>query len=194
MKKLIFSAALVLSLGLAACGDIEESSNGVEKESKIKTEESEKYEVTPVEDVEIDMSYANNTSIPLNDRLQKIATDLFGATTVQGTERNITVDSMGDAFFLKLMIDDGVTLNNTLEIAQRNTIDILEVLQRVEDWQMITINWQGNFKDSTGKSSIGSALAVGITKEDLEKIDFENFNPNDLKKVATNYGTHNDFK
>lgn len=155
---------------------------------------TENQEGPKVETPAINMANANDTSIPLNDRIQKIATDLFGATTVQGTERNITVDSMGDAFFLKLMVDDGVTQNNTLEIAQRNTVDILEVLQQVDEWQMITINWQGDFKDSTGNSSVGSALAVGMTKEDLEKVNFEDFKPADLKKVATNYGTHNDFK
>lgn len=184
MKKLLFSSMLVLSLGLAACGD-DETADKEEKQTE---------ETVPAEKVEIDMTYANDTSIPLGDRIKKISTDLFGDKTVQDTVRNITVDSMGDLYYLKLMIDDGVTKKNTLSLAQRNTVELLKVLQGIDDFQQININWQGNFKDASGNSNVGSAMTVMVDKDALSKVDFENFDASKLKEIAINYGTHNDFK
>ena len=185
MKKLIFSSAIILSLGLAACGDTEETSN---------KEETPSEESVPVEKVEIDMTYANDSSIPLGDRIKKVATDLFGDTTVQKTDRNITIENMGELYYLKMMIDDGVTKDNTLSYAQKNTVALLEVLQGVDDFQQININWQGNFKDNSGNSNVGSALTVMVKKENIENVNFEEFDASKLKEITVNYGVHNDFK
>ena len=184
MKKLLFSTALVLSLGLAACGDEETPNN----------EDTQTEEAAPAEKVEIDMTFANDSTIPFSERLEKIATDLFGDTTVQKTERNITVENMGDLYYLKMMIDDGVSKENTLSYAQKNTAALLEVLQGVDDFQQININWQGNFKDNSGNSNVGSALTVMVKKENIENVNFDEFDASKLKEIAVNYGVHNDFK
>lgn len=184
MKKLLFSTALVLSLGLAACGD-EETTN---------KEDTQPEESAPAEKVEIDMTYVNDSSIPFNERLEKIAADLFGNKTVQKTDRNITVENMGEMYYLKMMIDDGVTKDNTLSYAQKNTAALLEVLQGVDDFQQININWQGNFKDNSGNSNVGSALTVMVKKEDIANVNFDEFDSSNLKEIAVNYGVHNDFK
>lgn len=151
-------------------------------------------EIAPTKKVEIDMNYANDTTIPLGDRIKKIATDLYSDKTIQDSDRNIAVESMGDLYYLNLMIDDGVTMKNTLSLAQKNTVDLLKVLQNVEDFQQININWQGNFKDSSGNSNVGSAMAVMIKKEGIANVDFEGFNAKKLKDISVNYGTHNSFK
>ncbi|MEK4629745.1 hypothetical protein MKZ17_16165 [Solibacillus sp. FSL R7-0682] len=151
-------------------------------------------EIAPTKKVEIDMNYANDTTIPLGDRIKKIATDLYSDKTIQDSDRNIAVESMGDLYYLNLMIDDGVTMKNTLSLAQKNTVDLLKVLQNVEDFQQININWQGNFKDSSGNSNVGSAMTVMIKKEGIANVDFEGFNAKKLKDISVNYGTHNSFK
>lgn len=151
-------------------------------------------EIAPSNKAEIDMKYANDTSIPLGDRIKKIAMDLYSDKTIQDSDRNIAVESMGDLYYLKLMIDDGVTMKNTLSLAQKNTVNLLKVLQNVEDFQQININWQGNFKDSSGNSNVGSALTVMIKKEGIANVDFEGFDAKKLKDISVNYGTHNSFK
>lgn len=194
-KKLIFSAALILSLGLAACGEEKEKEEPQKEESQTPASaEVEKKSEEKENEIVIDMTIANDKNVPLEERIAKIATDLFGETTTDGSNRNITVDSMGDMYYLKMMIDDAVTKKNTLEYAQQNTVKLLRVLKDVEDMRDININWQANFKDASGNSNVGSAMTVLLKKSDIDKIDFSNFNASDLKEVASNYGTHKDFK
>lgn len=142
----------------------------------------------------INMVNANDTSLPLGERIKKIAEDLFGDTTVQGTERNITIDNIGELYYLNLMIDDGITKKNTLALAQRHTVELLKVLQSVDDFKQININWQGNFKDSIGNSNVGSAMNVMVKKENIKNVNFDEFDANKLKEIAVNYGVHNSFK
>lgn len=194
-KKLIFSAALVLSLGLAACGEEKAKDEPKKEETPVSAEAEKKSEDKEKDnEIVIDMTIANDKKVPLEERISKIATDLFGETTTDGSNRDITVESMGDMYYLKMMIDDAVTKKNTLEYAQHNTVKLLKVLKDVEDMGNININWQGNFKDASGNSNVGSVMTVLFKKSDIDKIDFTNFKDSDLKKVASNYGTHKDFK
>ncbi|MFS0878046.1 hypothetical protein [Solibacillus isronensis] len=162
--------------------------------SKPVTAEASELKKEDAKKVGIDMAYANDTSVPLEERIQKIATDLYGSTTSQKTDRNISVESMGDLVYLNLMIDDGITLDNTLWYAQYSTVELLKVLQQVEDFQEININWQGNFKDASGNSNVGSAVTAMFNKEGIEGVDFEAFDVSNLKNLSVNYGVHNDFK
>jgi len=129
------------------------------------------------------MAIANNKSIPLEERIAKIATDLFGTTTTDGSDRNITVESMGDSYYLKMMNDDAVTKENALDNAQRKTVELLKVLKDVEDLSNIQINWQANFNNTNP----GSAKTVLLKKKDFDKIDLANFKTSDLKEIATYY-------
>lgn len=197
---LIVALIVIGSIGNAIDGDDEKASD---KADKTKQEEVTKKEVSTEpekesekknDDVVVDMKAANDTTIPLEERIVKIATDLFGTTTTDGSDRNITVESMGDIYYLKMMIDDAITKKNTLNYAQQNTVVLLKVLKDVEDMRDININWQANFKDASGNSNVGSAMTVLLKKSDIDKIDFDKFKASNLKEVATNYGTHNDFK
>ncbi|MGC7930551.1 hypothetical protein ACP3VS_18195 [Lysinibacillus sp. VIII_CA] len=197
---LIVALIVIGSIGNAIDGDDEKASD---KADKTKQEEVTKKEVSTEpekesekknDDVVVDMKVANDTTIPLEERIVKIATDLFGTTTTDGSDRNITVENMGDIYYLKMMIDDAITKKNTLNYAQQNTVELLKVLKDVEDMRDININWQANFKDASGNSNVGSAMTVLLKKSDIDKIDFDKFKASNLKEVATNYGTHNDFK
>lgn len=180
MKKLLFSTALVLSLGLAACGD-EETTN----EEVTQTEEA-----APAEKIEIDMTYANDSSIPFNERLEKIATDLFGDKTVQKTDRNITVENMGEMYYLNMMFDDGVTDKGTVNLLNRHTSELFKVLQNVDGFETIQLTWQAN----TSGGELTRLLAVTAKKSEIDAIDFENLDVSKLKDHVTNYGLHNDLK
>lgn len=194
---LILVVIVIGAIGNAIEGDEKESSQK-EEAPKAETKKETSAEAGKKEEkdneVTIDMAAANDTNVPLEERIAKIATDLFGTKTTDGSDRNITVESMGDMYYLKMMIDDAVTKKNTLDYAQRNTVKLLEVLKDVEDMGNININWQANFKDASGNSSIGSAMTALFKKSDIDKIDFANFKASNIKDAASSYGTHNDFK
>lgn len=185
----------ISTIGLAGCGEDKAKEEPKKEETQTPASaEAEKKSDKKENEIVIDMTIANDKNTPLEERITKIATDLFGEKTADGSNRDITVESMGDMYYLKMMIDDAVTKKNTLDFAQNNTVKLLKVLKDVEDMGNININWQGNFKDASGNSNIGSVMTVMFKKSDIDKIDFTNFKDSDLKKVATNYGVHKDFK
>lgn len=203
MKKTLLSLSLLSALLLAACGSDTEEGNDtktnantekeeveVENNNNEETEKNKEKEEEQKITNEVDASIITDTSKPFNERLTELSTQLFGDKTTTGEPRNITVDSMGELYYVKLMIDDAITMDATLDRAQRQTIELLKYLQQVEDYEGININWQGNFDSG----NVGSAVTVMFKKEDLDKVDLEKLKPNQLEKVATNYGTHNSFK
>ena len=158
-----------------------------EEKAKEDTKTPAATETVKENEVVVDIAIANDKSIPLEERIAKIATDLFGTTTTDGSDRNITVESMGDIYYLKMMNDDAITKKKSLTYAQRNTVKLLKVLKDVEDMSDIRINWQANFKDAYGNINPGSAMTVLLKKSDFDKVDLANFKASDLKKIATYY-------
>lgn len=104
MKKLLYIGALSTLL-LAACSE-EKATEDTQTPAPIETVKEN--------EVVVDMAIANDKSIPLEERIAKIATDLFGTTTTDGSDRNITVESMGDIYYLKMMNDDAITKKKSL--------------------------------------------------------------------------------
>ncbi|KEK09313.1 hypothetical protein [Lysinibacillus sp. UBA5990] len=176
MKKLLYIGALSTLL-LAGCS---------EEKAKEDTSTSDHVETTENE-LAIDMTIANDKNIPLEERIAKIATDLFGTTTTDGSERNIIVEGMGDYYYLSMMNDDAITKKKAIDYAQQNTVELIRVLKGVEDLSNIRINWQANFKDAYGNINPGSAMTVLLKKGDFDKIDVANFKASDLKEIATYY-------
>ncbi len=170
---LIITFIVIGAIGTTMIGDDQKTS---EKELKEKNDT-----------IVIDMKAANDTSIPLEERIAKIATDLFGTTTTDGRDRDIRVESMGDTYYLKLMIDNSITKKKKLNDAQQNTVKLLKILKDVEDMGNIHINWQDHFKDDYGNPTTGSAITTVIKKTDMDKIDLANFQASDLKKIASYY-------
>lgn len=203
MKKLLLSLSLLSALVLAACGsdtedgkDTNTNANTENEEVEVKNDNNEEIETNKEKEEEekvtneVDVSIITDTSKPFNERLTELSTQLFGDETTTGEPRNITVDSMGDVYFVKLMIDDAITMNVTLDRAQRQTIELLRYVQQADDFEAINVNWQAKFDSG----EIGSVVTVMFNKDDLKNVDLEKLRPEELEKVATNYGTHDAFK
>lgn len=139
---------------------------------------------TTANELAIDMTIANDKSIPLEERIAKIATDIFWTTPTDGSDRNIIVESMGDYFYLSMMNDDAITKKKVIDYAQQKTVELIRVLKGVEDLSNIRINWQANFKDAYGNINPESAMTVLLKKGDFDQIDVANFNASDLKEVG----------
>lgn len=87
MKKLIFSAALVLSLGLAGCGD--DSTNGKSKDNGAKTEEEQKVLAKTTSDV---IKYFKDEGLELGES-SDLPNDEFGNIRKEG--KRILIPSLG---------------------------------------------------------------------------------------------------
>lgn len=155
--------------------------------SEVKNTETEG---SKAETAAIDMTYANDISIPFDERLEKIATDLFGDTTVQKTDRNITVENMGEMYYLKMMFDDAITDKGTVNLLNHQTSELFKVLQQVDGFETIQLTWQAN----TSGGELTRVLTVTAKKSEINEIDFENLDVSTLKDQVTNYGLHKDLK
>lgn len=164
-----------------------EETEVVEQPAEVKNTETEG---PKVETSAIDMTYANDSSVPFGERLEKISTDLFGDTTVQKTDRNITVENMGEMYYLKMMFDDAVTKKGTVNLLNRQTAELFKVLQQVDGFETIQLTWQGN----TSGGELTRVLTVTAKKSEIDAIDFENLDVSKLKDHVTNYGLHKDLK
>lgn len=186
MRKLILSATLLFSLGLAACGGDETET----PKEAVKVNESENKEEKVYSASTVDMTAAQDTSVPFADRLAQIALELFNDTTVDGKERDINVENMGEMYYLKMMFDDAVTDKGTVNLLNRQTAELFKVLQQVDDFETIQLTWQAN----TSGGELTRLLAVTAKKSEIDAIDFENLDVSKLKDHITNYGLHKDLK
>ncbi|MFD2658553.1 hypothetical protein [Gracilibacillus thailandensis] len=81
------------------------------------------------------------------------------------------------------------TLKNSILI---NMADIAEILKG-ENYNRIDIDFYTSLVDQYGNAEDGSVLRTAFTKEIMDKIDFENFNPENIPEVTVDYWEHDLF-
>lgn len=185
MKKPLYYLTFILSLNLVACGTADDTPVPDNSGTIHETEQNNDVEYSANK---VNMTVAQDTSIPFSDRLAKIANELYSDKTIDGKDRNITVDNIGDMYYLKMMFDDVLTKDGIVYKANLQMIELFKVLQQLDGYEAVSINWQGT-TDSGELVSIVTALAK---KSDIDAMDFESIDPADLKSYVTNYGLHKD--
>lgn len=192
MKKPFYVTALSALL-LAACGGEETKSPSPEVKEEVTTNENNTTENNEEKEYNVgtvNVAAAQDTNIPFADRLAKVALELYSDKTVDGKERNITVDSMGEMYYLNMMFDDAITKKGTVNTLNRQTVELFKVLQQVDDYETIQVTWQAN----TSNGELTRVLTVTAKKTEIDAIDFESFDASKLKEHVTNYGLHKDLK
>ena len=117
------------------------------------------------------------------DRVESYAKEVFGDDLTDfeyqsdSNHYNITTKTAG--------ISKKIDKNS----ANVNTTEFLEKIDG-EDFDTIYIEYQADFVDDYGESSKGRAIVYHISKETVEKINFDNFVFDNLPKVADNYWEH----
>ncbi len=69
------------------------------------------------------------------------------------------------------------------------TKDILKNIAD-KDMEFINIEWQVELTDKLGNKEYGPVIRIDITKETLDKINWDNFDYNNLPEVADDYWQH----
>ena len=72
----------------------------------------------------------------------------------------------------------------------RDSETIFQELAGMSEIKNVSLEWHGSFTDVYGKSEWQPAITVGMTRETMEQITWENFKPENLEIVADEYWLH----
>ena len=87
-----------------------------------------------------------------------------------------------------------ITTNSTRNNMFMEATDIFKILQGNEEISSVTIWWSLELVDTYGNISEPNVMRIHIDKETLDKINFENFNFNNILTVADSYFEHPIFR
>lgn len=204
MKKLIFSATLILSLGLAACGDDEKESNAEQEEqievpaaeveeAAVKEPEEESIEELDesVEEVEPPVEEPLNTE----ESIKKFIKNTLGERTNTSRPTIDKVSLVDGSLNIELNANDNVTIGF---IRDGMLSDSKGILKHIRDYDDITddvfITYLFDVVDSYGNTKSAHVLRMRFTQETLNEINFDSFSYKNFDTVADNFYLHQAFK
>lgn len=68
--------------------------------------------------------------------------------------------------------------------------DLLKKLSEMSEIVFVNIEWQGKFVDSYGNIKFNPVMRVDMTRETMDKINWENFDYTRIEKIADDYWQH----
>lgn len=68
--------------------------------------------------------------------------------------------------------------------------DLLKKLSEMSEIVFVNIEWQGKFVDSYGNIKFNPVMRVDMTRETMDKINWENFDYTKIEKIADDYWQH----
>lgn len=122
----------------------------------------------------------------IDERVQEVAEDVFGSkleSTSVSKDGYITIEAQVGDNFSNSWIRDG------FESLVKDT------LERIQPFSYQSISFTGYFDmvDQYGNVENVSVFIVDLSKNEVDKIQFENFRIENLKNLANNYGWHPSF-
>lgn len=94
---------------------------------------------------------------------------------------------------IKLNSDESTSVKSTKESMLFDTNDVLKEIKKFKDIKKVNVWWYFTMVDKYGKKSDDAVLKIGMDRKTLDKIDFENFNPNNYKELSQSYWLHPGF-
>lgn len=143
---------------------------------------------------EENLAKVNDTTLSINERIESATKSLFGEENNMDESRNIKVNNDTDLTTVEILADENLTTNFMATSMTNDTIELLEAIKDIDELKVLTIAWKAKFVDTYGNEFIDTALAVTINKSEIDKINFENFGPEQLKQIATSYNLHPSFE
>lgn len=155
------------------------NSDVVNKENKEKTEES--VPSTPKEQIE------------------KIIIDNIDEKTNMDNDRIVSIEDMSEGadwsyVLLTLNGSENFTNELTKSTLWSDSTEILEPISKMEGVQKIVLRWQLPLTDTNGNTSDVKVMTINLEREQLDKINWENFNGENYAKVSKDYFEHPVFK
>lgn len=176
-KRLIFSAALVLSLVLAGCGS-DSTKDEKPKEETTTTASTDK------------TTDKKATTTPLDKEVEKIITDKLGKNNNSKKKVIEKIEAIENSLNLTLNASDNFTLDMVKRGMWMDSIKILEPLSKVNNIKQINVNWQLPLVDKYGNEKDAAVMKFNIDKATLDKIKWDNFLTENFPDVVNNYDEH----
>lgn len=131
-----------------------------------------------------------DTSLSVEKRVESAAISAVGKKDSNDDSRNIKVKRDGNTAKITLLVGKHFSSQTAILKMQKDSVNILKSAQKIKDFEAIAIIWQDKFVDKYGNNSVDDAMRIFISKQELAKINFKNFNPENLPKVSYNYYIH----
>lgn len=185
MKKL---ALLVgLSLLLVACGEVEETKEvaapvveKVEKKEPVVAKVVEKKEPVVVEELTVDQKIEKAVLKKLGKKSNLKKKTVESVTYVEA-DKSATISLNADENFSNNLTKKGIWLNS---------IEVFKVIEKTKEVDLFTIQWSLPLTDTYGNAEYAVVMSFDISKEELQKINFDNFMTDNVPKVVANYFEH----
>lgn len=129
------------------------------------------------------------------EEIQKIITDKLGKKSNTDKERIISIDDLSESedslyYVISLNADDVLTTNMIRSGMLMDSKKILEPISKIENLKKVVLQWYFPMVDEYGNESDSQVMIINIEREALDKINWDNFDYENFRNVATTYFEH----
>lgn len=128
----------------------------------------------------------------LEEQIKSEINKALGETTNNDDERIVDLTFNEDSGFVRIVLagDDNLTNNLTKVGLLSDAADAFPILFKDNAVKDAMISIQLPLVDQYGNSEDGEVMAMELDRKTHEKINYENFNPENFETVAKNYFEH----
>lgn len=129
---------------------------------------------------------------------KKVENAIIDAIGESNNSKNKTVDSIAyvgedKSAVVVLNANENLTTNLTKKGIWLNSKEIFEEVKNIEEVESYTFYWNLPLVDTYGNEEAGLVMSFDIQKEDLQKINYDNFLTDNVPNVVGNYFEHTGF-
>lgn len=182
--------ALVVIFLIGSCSSLLNDEDEQSKKTETKTEtiasemESKKEGVSEEEvSEEEDIS-----SLTPEERIKEYAKEVFQEDLIE-IKNHTGNESLGRIVLITKFSEGALTGNLEVKSFLMKASSYLEKIKD-EDFESVFLGLEADFVDAYGNTSPSNAVKMEINKEDVDKINFENFDYNKLPVIAETFDVH----
>ncbi|WP_332647037.1 hypothetical protein [Lysinibacillus sp. 54212] len=180
MKKLIFSAALVLSLGLAGCGG--DTTKDKPKENK-----------TEATDSNNNSDFVSDASLPNDLRVTEYINKVLGEKTNTDETRVVSVTNDAEGLTVLLNIDENLSMKLIRTSMLSDARGLFNEISQYENLSVVTIGYIDQYK-LDNKTNDVRVMSIKFDADKIKSIDWDKYLNDNFEKDAKSYFIHPDFK
>ncbi|MBS4191725.1 hypothetical protein KHA94_16165 [Bacillus sp. FJAT-49705] len=128
--------------------------------------------------------------LTLDEQIKEIVVDKIGKTNNMKKDRIVELSVDSDIAYLKLNASENLSNNMTKKKMWMDSISILEPISKIESVKGVIIHWMFPLVDQYGNSEDVNVMAFNIEREELDKINWDNFLIENLPTVVNDYFEH----
>lgn len=132
------------------------------------------------------------------EKLENIIIDNLGKKNNMDKVRLANIQDLTENdslyFVVTLNADENLTNKLTRSGILLDSKKILEPISKIENLNKIVLQWQLPLTDQYGNTKDGQVLVINLEREQLDKINWENFNVDNFENVSKTYFEHQAFK